>query len=74
MTTSTQGDYATDSTNSISSTTCDTPVYYYGSSGPSISPTHEELYGEKPKFDRVMKMRNTGRELFKPMVWKPIRG
>ena len=29
---------------------------------------------EKPYFDRVMKMRNTGGRLFKPMVWKPIRG
>lgn len=32
------------------------------------------LEKEKPYFDRVMKMWNTDGRLFKPMVWKPIRG
>ena len=32
------------------------------------------LLKEKPKFDRVMKVRNTDGRLFKPMVWRPIRG
>lgn len=29
---------------------------------------------EKSYFDRTMKMRNTDGRLFKPMLWKPIRG
>jgi hypothetical protein len=32
------------------------------------------LEKKKPHFDRVMKLRNTDGRLFKPMVWKPIRG